>query len=77
MNVLLKKGVLNGIISAPPSKSYSHRYIIASLLSNDKCEVSSLFYSDDIEATLSCVEAFGGKYENISNKWSKLKHVRN
>ncbi|MBQ8206221.1 MAG: 3-phosphoshikimate 1-carboxyvinyltransferase [Bacilli bacterium] len=68
MNVLLKKGVLNGVISAPPSKSYSHRYIIASLLSNDKCEVSSLFYSDDIEATLSCVEAFGGKYEKLNDK---------
>ena len=68
MNVLLKKGVLNGIISAPPSKSYSHRYLIASLLSNDKCEVSSLFFSDDIKATLSCVESFGGKYEILDDK---------
>ena len=68
MNVLLKKGVLKGIISAPPSKSYSHRYLIASLLSNDKCEVSSLFFSDDIKATLSCVESFGGKYEILDDK---------
>lgn len=68
MNVLLKKGVLNGTISAPPSKSYSHRYLIASLLSNDKCEVSSLFFSDDIMATLSCIEAFGGKYEILNDK---------
>lgn len=68
MNVLIKKGVLNGIVSAPPSKSYSHRYLIASLLSNDKCEVSSLFFSDDIKATLSCIESFGGKYEIIDDK---------
>ena len=62
MNVLLKKGVLNGIISAPPSKSYSHRYLIASMLSDNESVISNIFFSDDVLATLNCINAMGKRY---------------
>ena len=36
MKVKINKSIACGTISAPPSKSYSHRYIVATLLSNEK-----------------------------------------
>ena len=36
MNVTIKKVNLNGDILAPTSKSYTHRYLIASMLSNNE-----------------------------------------
>lgn len=63
MKVLIKKGRLQGSIIAPPSKSYSHRYLIASMLANSKNTISNVFYSDDVKATLSCLSSFGSKYE--------------
>ena len=63
MKVLIKKGRLQGSIIAPPSKSYSHRYLIASMLANSKNTSSNVFYSDDVKATLSCLSSFGSKYE--------------
>lgn len=62
MNVSIKRTVLNGRVKAPPSKSYSHRYLIASMLSKNESEISNIYFSDDILATLNCISAFGRKY---------------
>ena len=61
MNVIIKKGLLNGSIKVPPSKSYAHRYLIASALSK-KGEVLNIDYSKDIEATISCLSSLGVSY---------------
>ena len=65
MNTIIKKGKLNGIIDAIPSKSYLHRYLIASILTNKKCilKVNTKYLSNDIYASLSCIKALGVDYE--------------
>ena len=63
MKVKINKSIACGTISAPPSKSYSHRYIIATLLSNEKNILHNVSLSDDIMATLECVKTFGAEYE--------------
>ena len=61
MNVIIKKGLLNGSVKVPPSKSYAHRYLIASALSK-KGEVLNIDFSKDIEATISCLSSLGVSY---------------
>lgn len=49
----------NGIIAAPPSKSMAHRYLIGAALSEGKSRIENLSYSQDILATLDCLEVLG------------------
>lgn len=62
MNVSIRKKTLNGRVNAPPSKSYSHRYLISSMLSKNESKIINIYFSDDILATLACINAFGRKY---------------
>jgi len=50
----------NGRVKAPPSKSMAHRALIAAALSY-KSSVKNLAMSEDIKATLCCLEALGAK----------------
>ncbi len=50
---------LNGIISAPSSKSMAHRYLIGSALSKDPCVLSGVDFNEDILATIDCLKALG------------------
>ena len=52
---------LAGTIDAPPSKSMAHRYLIGAALCGEKCTLSGVDYSQDILATLDCLEALGAK----------------
>lgn len=49
----------SGSISAPPSKSDVHRAIICAALSRGKCTISPVALSNDIKATIGCIEALG------------------
>ena len=49
----------NGTVFAPPSKSDVHRAIICAALSKGVCTISPVALSDDISATIRCVEALG------------------
>lgn len=60
MKVEINKGIAFGRVTAPPSKSMAHRYLICGALSNNS-EISSVAFSEDIKATLSCLEALGAK----------------
>lgn len=53
--------VPNGTVSAPPSKSDVHRAIICAALSKGVCTISPVALSNDIKATIGCVEALGAK----------------
>ena len=68
MKVEIRKSKLSGSIVARPSKSYAHRYLYASCLSNNESVISNLDFSDDIKASLNCINAYGRKhvidYEN-------------
>lgn len=76
MNIIIKPKTLNGIIKAPPSKSMSHRTIIAASLSKGNSKITNLIFSEDILATCKALENFGAKIErdeNFLNVFSKGK----
>lgn len=88
MRVIINKSIANGKINAQPSKSYSHRLLIAAALRtiHTKKEnlVKNVVLSDDIKATISCLLTLGLDirindniaYINISNiKKSKNEFV--
>lgn len=63
------KSTASGTVVAPPSKSYAHRMLICAGLSNQDCKVENIQLSNDIIATLNCLEALGvsSKYDEASN----------
>lgn len=52
---------LKGQISAPPSKSMAHRYLIGAALSKGKSVLSGVDYSEDILASIDCLKALGAE----------------
>ena len=68
MKIEIEKGLARGKITPPPSKSYGHRLLISSFLSGGKCEVCGISESDDMSATLNCIEGLGGKYLKSGDK---------
>jgi 3-phosphoshikimate 1-carboxyvinyltransferase len=61
---------LEGAVSASPSKAYTHRMLIASLLSNGTSKISNPLLSDDTQATLEAVKALGAETELQENCWT-------
>lgn len=50
-----------GAVAAPPSKSDVHRAVICAALSGGVCKISPVALSNDIRATIGCVEALGAE----------------
>lgn len=67
MKVKILPSKTSGEVSAPPSKSFAHRYLIGSVLSCGKCVIKNIADSDDISATLSCIEKLGGSVTKDGN----------
>lgn len=61
MNVKYEPFTPSGTVTAPPSKSDVHRAIICAALSGGICTISPVALSEDIKATIGCVEALGAK----------------
>ena len=59
MTVTISPAPLHGAITPPPSKSQAHRLLIAAALAQGESAISNLAYSQDILATLDCLEALG------------------
>lgn len=59
MEILTGTKPFKGTITIPPSKSMSHRALIAAGLSNGSSHIMSALNADDIEATLECLLALG------------------
>ena len=59
MIAAFKPSNLCGKISAPPSKSMAHRYLIGAALSGQKCVLSGIDYNEDILATIDSLRALG------------------
>ena len=68
MRATIKKGIANGIINAQPSKSFSHRLLIASALSKNESVVNNVVFSNDIIATINCLKALGKDIITIDKK---------
>lgn len=67
MKVKILPSKTSGEVSAPPSKSFAHRYLIGSVLSRGKCVIKNIADSDDISATLRCIEQLGGSVTKDGN----------
>ncbi len=64
MLATFKRSTLQGIVSAPPSKSMAHRYLIGAALSGENCTLSGVEYSEDILASIDCLRALGADIKN-------------
>lgn len=63
MRLSLPKGRLKGHVEAPPSKSYTHRAILAAALSDGVSKVEAPLVSRDTNATITACKAFGATVE--------------
>ena len=63
MDAVIKPSKAFGSISAPPSKSMAHRYIICAALAEGTSIISNLAGSEDILATLDCIKALGAEVD--------------
>ena len=66
MIAVIKKGTASGRVTAPPSKSMAHRLLIGGALSGGST-VKGIERSDDIAATLGCLETLGAAVTQKGN----------
>lgn len=52
-----------GMVTPPPSKSISHRALICAALSNGTSKIRNIEFSEDVQATLNCIQALEIKVE--------------
>ncbi len=67
MEVVIKKGRLNGKLAAITSKSSMHRLLIAAALAKTETEIFFSDSNEDIEATISVLQAIGTKFVRGDN----------
>ncbi len=63
MNITIKPTKLTGELNVVPSKSLSHRVLIAAGLADGKSHVSNVLHANDIDATKKALEAFGVTFD--------------
>lgn len=59
MRVEIRPSKAKGTVTAPPSKSMAHRLLICAGLSEGESVVRNLAYSEDVKATIACLQALG------------------
>ena len=69
MKIKIKPSILNGKIEIPPSKSYSHRAVIAAALAENsrKSKIDNLKFSVDIITTTDIMENWGAKIKRFES----------
>jgi 3-phosphoshikimate 1-carboxyvinyltransferase len=65
MNCKIQKSKLNGKITCPANKSYTHRAIFLAALSDGKSIVKKILHSNDTIATISACRGFGVEVEEL------------
>ena len=60
-SILFYPSYLSGEIKAPPSKSDVHRKLICAALANERTRVKNIGTSDDVKATVSCLQSMGAE----------------
>lgn len=61
MRVEIRPSKASGTVTAPPSKSMAHRLLICAGLSEGESIVRHLAFSEDVKATIACLEALGAE----------------
>ncbi len=64
MTVTITPAKLHGAITPPPSKSQAHRLLMAAALAQGESQITNLAYSQDILATLHCLDQLGAMIEH-------------
>jgi 3-phosphoshikimate 1-carboxyvinyltransferase len=74
---LVRPARADGRVRAPPSKSYTHRALIAAFLTRRRCEILTPLDSDDTRATRDGLRALGARIHRTSAIWkiSPPKHT--
>ena len=62
MNITITPTPLKGRVMIPPSKSQTHRLIIAAALADGESVIKNVAYSQDIEATIRCMTELGAQF---------------
>lgn len=62
MNLTITPTLLRGDITPPPSKSQAHRLMLCAALARGESVIENVAASQDIQATLRCMEALGASW---------------
>ncbi len=65
MDIRIIPHALSGTVTPPPSKSMTHRLLLAAALTDGERTIKNVALSQDIEATLRCMAALGARWENL------------
>ncbi len=81
MRLEIRPGRLAGDVVIPPSKSLSHRAIIAAAMAEGRSSVTNLKFSEDIKATTEAMESLGARFQvgedyEIIDGVDKLKRLK-
>ena len=77
MDVRIQPKPLSGAVTPPPSKSMAHRLIIAAALAEGTSTIRNVAFSQDIEATLRCMEALGAEWSRQKEDIIRVTGIRN
>ena len=61
MRAVIRPGRARGEMAAPPSKSMAHRLLLCAGLARDESRICGVDFSEDILATLDCLQALGAR----------------
>ncbi|MCW4051776.1 MAG: 3-phosphoshikimate 1-carboxyvinyltransferase [Candidatus Bathyarchaeota archaeon] len=67
--VIRESSSYGGEVSAPSSKAYTHRMLVAALLSDGVSKISSPLNSEDTLSTLDAIMGFGAEVKRRENIW--------
>ncbi len=59
MDLFINKGLAEGVVDAPPSKSMAHRLLICASLAQGQSKIKGISSCQDVLATLSCLNSLG------------------
>lgn len=74
-NVKIWPSRLVGKVTAPPSKSISHRALICAALADGESVISNLAFSQDVLATVDVLTSIGAKIDKIDDSTLKVKGI--
>lgn len=69
MTLTITPAKLKGAVTPPPSKSQAHRLLIAAALAEGESIIDNVALSQDIQATMACLEELGAKFERVGRRF--------
>ena len=67
MDITITPAKLAGSVTPPPSTAQAHRALIAAALADGESVISNVAFSQDIAATLDCLDNLGANFERDGN----------